>query len=98
MSNDNFYAFGADTYASQMVLGSVMQKAYGPLSVTICATPGSAPYCGMGKGRFSGGNIGITSRGGAFNMDDAAGIFSSDLRDQEGSNWIDTGFRCVYLP
>lgn len=98
VTNDNLYAFTPDTYASQMVSESLMQKRYGPLTSTICATPGSTPYCGMGKGQFTGGDIGITSRGGAFNMNDAAGIFSSDLRDQEGNVWIDTGFRCVYLP
>ena len=98
VTNDNSYAFTPDTYASQMVSGSTMQKLYGPLTVTICATPGSTPYCGMGKGQFTGGDIGITSRGGAFNMTDAAGVFSSDLRDQQGNIWIDTGFRCVYLP
>jgi hypothetical protein len=98
VTNDNTVKYATDTFASQMTAGDRMQIAYGAPTETICAAPAGAPYCGMGKGLFSGGDTGTMSRGGTYSIGTNAGIFTTDTRDQAANFRTDTGFRCVYVP
>lgn len=98
VTNDNTTKYGSDSFVSQMTAGDRKQIAYGTLTNTICATPAVSPYCGMGKGLFSGGDTGSMSRGGTFSIGTDAGIFTTNTRDQPANIWADTGFRCVYVP
>lgn len=98
VTNYNTYSYTPDTFASQLTSLSTLQTAYGPLTSTICATPAVAPYCGFGKAMFTGGDIGIESRGGTYSVGNETGIFTADLRDKDVNYWADTGFRCVYVP
>lgn len=98
VTNDNTVKYATDSFVSQIISGDRKQIAYGAATNTICATPAVSPYCGMGKGLFSGGHTGSMSRGGTFSIGTDAGIFTTDTRDQPANYWTDTGFRCVYVP
>lgn len=98
VTNDNTVNYTTDTFISQITSGDRKQIAYGAATETICGTPAVGPYCGMGKGLFSGGDIGSMSRGGTYSVGTDAGIFTTDTRDQPANYWTDTGFRCVYVP
>lgn len=98
VTNDNTVKYGSDSFVSQITSGDRKQIAYGAATETICGTPAGAPYCGMGKGLFSGGDTGTMSRGGTYSIGTDAGIFTTDTRDQAANIWADTGFRCVYVP
>lgn len=98
VTNDNTVKYASDSFVSQMTAGDRKQIAYGAATNTICATPAVSPYCGMGKGLFSGGDTGSMSRGGTYSIGTNSGIFTADTRDQPANYWTDTGFRCVYVP
>lgn len=97
VTNDSNVSHGADGYTSTISGGDIRQTRYGPLSSTICSSPGSSPYCGMGYGFFN-YTAGAVVRGGRWLSLDKGGIFSVDL--SLATSLVDTGFgfRCVFVP
>ncbi len=86
---------GVDGYISQINGGDLRQTRYGALSSTICATPGSSPYCGMGHGDLS-GTAGTLLRGGKYTDGVSAGVFATTLKVSTAANIA--GFRCTFIP
>jgi formylglycine-generating enzyme required for sulfatase activity len=97
VTNDNTVSNGADGYISTMSGADIRQTRYGALSSTICATPGSSPYCGMGYGYFN-YSAGAVLRGGFWNYDVSAGVFAADLNYAPTLTNTGVGFRCVFVP
>lgn len=96
VSNDNYEPVGTDDYVSNLSGGDIRQTRYGAASGTICATPGSSPYCGMGLG-WLGYAAGAVLRGGSWSGDVSAGVFASHLGNAPTNTYTDLGFRCVFL-
>jgi len=97
VTNDSNVSNGADGYISTMSGGDIRQTRYGAASGTICATPGSSPYCGMGHGWFN-YTAGAVFRGGAWNNDVGTGVFASRLTYAPTATDTRVGFRCVFVP
>ncbi len=97
VTNDSNVSNGADGYISTMSGGDIRQTSYGAASSTICASPGSSPYCGMGSGSFN-FTSGAIFRGSNWAVGVSSGVFSTNLAG--ASTLIDTGvgFRCVFVP
>ncbi len=96
VTNDSTASNGASEYMSQMNDLTIRQTRYGALGGTICSSPATPPYCGMGYGDFLtvGGAI---VRGGYWDEDDKSGIFATTpvLPTVSDGN---TGFRCIFVP
>ena len=96
---------GATGYMSTLSGGDIRQTRFGALGSTICADPGSSPYCGMGHGDFAMGGVAVI-RGGGEDEGVKTGIFTaSSLNPAIPANPLtpaisntDIGFRCVYVP
>lgn len=97
VTNDSNVSNGADGYISTMSGGDIRQTRYGAASGTICATPGSSPYCGMGHGWFS-YTAGAVWRGGDWDDVVYTGVFASNLRGAPTATGTNLGFRCVFVP
>ena len=97
VTNDSNVSNGADGYISTMSGGDIRQTRYGAASGTICATPGSSPYCGMGHGWFN-YTAGAVFRGGYWVNDVNAGVFASYLVNASTATSANIGFRCVFVP
>jgi formylglycine-generating enzyme required for sulfatase activity len=97
VTNDSSVSNGADGYISTMSGGDIRQTSYGAASSTICASPSSSPYCGMGSGSFN-FTSGAIFRGSNWAVGVSSGVFSTNLAG--ASTLIDTGlgFRCVFVP
>lgn len=94
--SDNYTAIaGADGYISTMSSGDKRQVRYG--NDQFCATPSSAPYCGMGNGYFN-YSAGAVSRGGVWNFVVNVGVFTANLSDPPMGTYTNIGFRCVFVP
>jgi len=97
VTNDSNVSNGADGYISTMSGADIRQTRYGADSATICASPSSTPYCGMGVGWFN-YTAGAVFRGGGWSGDESAGVFASYLGYASAATGTDLGFRCVFVP
>ena len=97
VTNDNYASNGADGYISSMNGADIRQTRYGAASGTICASPLTSPYCGMGYGYFN-YSAGAFTRGGNWGNGVYAGVFHADLSNPPSNRYPDIGFRCVFVP
>lgn len=97
VTNDSNVSNGADGYISTMSGGDIRQTRYGAASGTICASPSSSPFCGMGHGSFN-YTAGAVLRGGNWSSGVSTGVFTSNLSDAPTSTNPNFGFRCVFVP
>jgi len=97
VTNDSNVSNGAGGYISEMSGEDIRQTRYGADSATLCASPSSTPYCGMGYGMFN-STAGAVFRGGGWSGDTFVGVFSVDLTPSLTYAGNGGGFRCVYVP
>ena len=91
-----YVSYGAAGYMSQMSGGDMRQTLFGALGITICADPGTTPYCGMGYSTFMTPPYGIL-RGGHYSDTDKVGVFSTYMVAPSAAD-LKQGFRCVFVP
>ncbi|MGZ3790204.1 MAG: hypothetical protein ACXVLQ_16850 [Bacteriovorax sp.] len=96
-TNVSNVSHGADGYMATFSGGDIRQTRYGALGSTICASPSTTPYCGMGNGWFN-YTAGAVLRGAAYGDGVSAGIFATVLALASTSTFPDVGFRCVFVP
>lgn len=90
VTNDYTSSVGSNDHIANMNNGDIRQINYGAESSTICNSPTSSPFCGMGEGNISGTSYGTMTRG-------LNGIFSiATSTIFEPSQAV--GFRCVFYP
>lgn len=97
VTNDSDVSNGANTNISNLSDGLLRQVRFGAATGTICSTPGSNPYCGMGYGNFAFTSGGI-HRGGDWSSGVATGIFTTSLNTTPSVGSTSKGFRCVFIP
>ena len=97
VTDNNTASNGADGYMSTMSGADIRQTRYGAASGTICASPLTSPYCGMGYGYFN-YSAGAFTRGGNWGNGVYAGVFHADLSNPPSNRYPDIGFRCVFVP
>ena len=97
VSNDNNAPVGTDDFVSSLSGGDARQTNYGATTETICATPGSSSYCGMGYAWIS-SDAGAVLRGGDWSVGVYSGVFASDLNGAPTATSAYLGFRCVFVP
>lgn len=95
VTNDNAIVNGASGFISTMSGADIRQTRFG--ATTFCATPSSAPYCGMGYGSFN-FNGGAVIRGGYWFFLESAGVFATNLDIIPAGNNTNIGFRCIFIP
>lgn len=95
IKDNNSVSQGADGWAASFTGGDNRQVKFGNDSV--CAAPGTSPYCGFGFGETN-GTAGTIQRGGGTGDLTAGGIFYSYLKDPATFTNGYLGFRCVYVP
>lgn len=95
VTNDSNTSNGLDGPMSQMTGADIRQTRYG--AATVCASPSSTPYCGMGKGYFN-YFAGTVVRGGDWSIGEDAGVFATHLNYTSSTAYANIGFRCVFVP
>ena len=97
VTNDSNVSNGVDGYMSTMSGGDIRQTSYGADSATICASPSTTPYCGMGFGGFN-YTAGAISRGRSWGDGPSSGVFTANLNTPSTASLVNLGFRCVFVP
>jgi formylglycine-generating enzyme required for sulfatase activity len=97
VTNDSNVSNGADGSIATMNGADIRQTRYGADSATLCASPSTSPYCGIGLGWFN-YVAGAILRGGDLGYDQSAGVFTSDLSQAPTHSDLIIGFRCVFVP
>lgn len=97
VTNDSNVSNGANGYISTMSAGDIRQTRYGAAEGTLCASPSTAPYCGMGYG-YVNYAIGTVLRGGCWGPTTNGGVFAAYLNNSTALASASIGFRCVFVP
>lgn len=97
VTNNSEVNLGVTTNISMLVNGSFRQIKYGAHIDTLCASPSTTPFCGMG-GASSAFSAGAVARGGHYLDGVLSGIFHFRLDYAVTATNTTTGFRCVYVP
>jgi formylglycine-generating enzyme required for sulfatase activity len=97
VTDSNSAVAGANAYVSTLPTNDKRQRRYGADPATLCATPNSSPYCGMG---FAWANYSASAvrRGGRWGHDMLTGVFTFNLGFSATNGDTDLGFRCVFNP
>lgn len=95
ISNDQVNAYSTNYYVSTMLGADNEQNRYGTATGTVCASPWSTPFCGMGAAKI-GFNGGALARGGEWSGGDQAGIFTTSAEAPANYADVVVGFRCVF--